>query len=158
VVNLALAHLYVFRGEDERAIQQLRHTIALDPTFDEARINLALMYARLGQPRQAAAVLPQMPQARPDREVYSHLLAGQPTEALAALDRLEQLSRFRYVSAVDLASFNLLLGRKQQALDWLEQGFRDRSTEMMFLKVSPVFDPLRPEPRFQELLRKMSLN
>jgi hypothetical protein len=52
---------------------------------------------------------------------------------------------------------NLLVGRKQQALDWLEEGYRDRATDMMFLKVSPEFDSLRSEPRFQQLLRRMNL-
>jgi serine/threonine-protein kinase len=157
VVNMALGHLYLFRREDDKAIQQYRRTIELDPSFDEARINLGFAYLLRGRVEEAAAALPEMPGARPDREVYSHLLAGRRAEALDALDRLEQISRFRYVSAADLAVLNLLVGRKQQALDWLEQGFRDRSTDMMFLKVSPEFDSLRSEPRFQELLRKMNL-
>jgi hypothetical protein len=92
--------------------------------------------------------------------VLSHLLAGRREEALTALDRLQQLqqmSRVLYVSAADLAVLNLIVGRKPQALDWLEQGFRERATDMMFLKISPVYDPIRKEPRFQELLRRMSL-
>jgi serine/threonine-protein kinase len=157
VVNMALGHLYLFRGDEDQAIQQYRRTIEIDPSFDEARINLGFAYLLRGELEEAAATLPQMPGPRPDREVYSHLLAGRRAEALEALDRLDQISRFRYVSAADMAVLNLLVGRKQQALDWLEEGYRDRATDMMFLKVSPEFDSLRSEPRFQQLLRRMNL-
>jgi hypothetical protein len=89
--------------------------------------------------------------------VLSHILGGRRNEAAAALERLHEMSRVHYISAADLAVLNLLVGREQRALDLLEQGFQDRATDMMFLKVSPVFDPIRPDPRFRELLRKMDL-
>jgi Tfp pilus assembly protein PilF len=157
VANMSLGHLFLFRREDERAVQQYRRTIEVDPTFHEGRIALGFFYLSRGQPQQAAVAFPEIPATRADRDVLAHILAGRRAEAQAALDRIEQLSRFRYVSAVDLAVLNVLVGRNQQALDWLEQGFRDRATDMMFLKVTPWFDKLRSEPRFQELLRKMNL-
>jgi serine/threonine-protein kinase len=157
VANMSLGHLYLFRGEDDRAVQQYRRAIEVDPTFREGRMALGFFYLRRGQREEAAAVFRELPNTRPDREVLVHLLADQGSEAQAALDRIEQLSRFRYVSAVDLAVLNVLVGRNQHALDWLEQGFRDRATDMMFLKVTPWFEKLRPEPRFQVLLRKMKL-
>jgi serine/threonine-protein kinase len=159
-VNLALGHLYLFRRDEQRAIRQYHHAIELDPTFPEPRLSLALVYLLRGEAESAAAILPDALDGHPDREVLSHLLAGRREEALTALDRLQQLqqmSRVLYVSAADLAVLNLIVGRKPQALDWLEQGFRERATDMMFLKISPVYDPIRKEPRFQELLRRMSL-
>jgi serine/threonine-protein kinase len=157
VVNMALGHLYLFRREDDRAIQRYRRALELDPTFPEARINLGFFYLLRGQRQQAAAVFPATPNSRPDHEAFSHLAAGRRAEAIEALDRLEQLRSFRYVAPVDLAVLNLAAGRKRQALQWLEQGFRDRATDMAFLKISPSFDSIRSEPRFQDLLRKMNL-
>ena len=155
--NMALGHLYLFRREEEQAIRQYHNTIDLDSTFPEARINLAFLYLLRSETAKAAAIFPEALDSRPDLEVVSHLLAGRREDALNSLDRLEQLSRVLYVSAVDLAVLNLIVGRNQQALDWLEQGFQDRATDMMFLKVSPVYDSIRAEPRFQELLAKIGL-
>ena len=157
VVNMALGHLHLFRREDDRAVQQYRRAIEVDPTFHEGHVALGFFYLSRGQAEQAAAAFPEMPNTQPDREVFVHLVAGRRAEALAALERLEQMNRFGYVSAADLAVLNLLLGRRRQALEWLEQGFRDRATDMMFLKVSPSFDAIRSEPRFHELLRQMNL-
>jgi serine/threonine protein kinase/tetratricopeptide (TPR) repeat protein len=157
VVNMAQGHLYLFRREQEQAIRQYQHTIEIDPTFPEARMNLGFIYIMKGDTKQAAAAFQGLPDTRLDLEVLSHILGGRRGEALGALERLEELSGVHYVSAVDLAALNLLVGRKQHALDLLEQGFQDRATDMMFLKVSPVYDPIRLEPRFQELLRKMNL-
>jgi hypothetical protein len=120
-------------------------------------MNLGFIYIMKGDTKQAAAAFQGLPDTRLDLEVLSHILGGRRGEALGALERLEELSGVHYVSAVDLAALNLLVGRKQHALDLLEQGFQDRATDMMFLKVSPVYDPIRLEPRFQELLRKMNL-
>ncbi|MEX2303384.1 MAG: protein kinase [Bryobacterales bacterium] len=157
VVNMSQGHLYLFRREQEQAIRQYHHTIEIDPTFPEARMNLGFIYIVKGDTKQAAAAFEGLPDTRLDLEVLSHILGGRRGEALGALERLEELSRVHYVSAVDLAVLNLLVGRQQHALDLLEQGFKDRATDMMFLKVSPVYDPIRSEPRFQELLRKMHL-
>jgi Flp pilus assembly protein TadD len=156
--NMALGHLYLFRREQDQAIRQYHHTIEVDPTFPEARMNLGFIYLLRGDRKQAAAVFEGLPNTRLDLEVLSHILAGRRNEAASALERVQEMSRVHYISAVDLAVLHLLVGRKQRALDLLEQGFQDRATDMMFLKVSPVFDPLRSEPRFQQLLQKMNLS
>jgi hypothetical protein len=48
------------------------------------------------------------------------------------------------------------LGDKRQALEWLEKAYQDRSELLIFLNVSPVFDSLHSDPRFQSLLRRMN--
>jgi serine/threonine-protein kinase len=63
----------------------------------------------------------------------------------------------RNVSRHDLAVASLALGEKEQALDWLEKGYEDRNWWMPWLKVEPRFDPLRSEPRFQGLVRRVGL-
>ncbi|MGH2396099.1 MAG: TPR end-of-group domain-containing protein [bacterium] len=49
------------------------------------------------------------------------------------------------------------LGDKERALEWLEKAFEDRSWEMIRLKIDPRLDPLRADPRFQDMLRRMGL-
>jgi tetratricopeptide (TPR) repeat protein len=157
VVNLAMGQLHLFRREEEQAIRQFHRTIGIDPNFPEARMSLGFLYLLQGDKEQAAEIFEGLPNTRLDLEVLSHILGGRRNEAAAALERLHEMSRVHYISAADLAVLNLLVGREQRALDLLEQGFQDRATDMMFLKVSPVFDPIRPDPRFRELLRKMDL-
>ena len=49
------------------------------------------------------------------------------------------------------------IGDKQSALEWLEKGFQERDDQMINLKVEPVFDPLRTDPRFQDLVRRVGI-
>ncbi len=49
------------------------------------------------------------------------------------------------------------LGEKHQALEWLEKTYEERSTALIYLKVDPVFDSLRSDPRFADLLRRIGL-
>ena len=68
---------------------------------------------------------------------------------------LDQLSRRRYVSCFMRAYVCLGLGQKDAALDWLEKACEERDGNMPVLKVDPGFTPLRNEPRFQALLKKV---
>ena len=81
--------------------------------------------------------------------------AGQRDEALKLLAQMEQLATKRYVGAWSFAIVHLALGEKEKAIDELERNFRERSDPFItFIKVSPLFDPLRGDPRFQAMLAK----
>lgn len=58
---------------------------------------------------------------------------------------------------VDVAMTYAMAGEKEKALEWLEKGLEARHCAMLYIGVGPVWDDLRPDPRFQELLRKMKL-
>jgi hypothetical protein len=76
-------------------------------------------------------------------------------EALKLLAQMEELATKRYVGAWSFAIVRLALGEKEKAIDELERAFRERSDPFItFIKVSPLFDPLRGDPRFQALLAK----
>jgi hypothetical protein len=59
------------------------------------------------------------------------------------------------VSAAAIASIYAGLGEKEEALAWLEEGFKERSFQLQFLKVDPRFDALRDDPRFANLLQRI---
>ena len=63
----------------------------------------------------------------------------------------------RYGSSYCVAGIFLGLGQVDHALDWLERACDERATWMIFLNVNPVFDPLRAQPRFREILKRMGL-
>ena len=73
------------------------------------------------------------------------------------LNELLELQRRRYVSPPALANVYIGLGDKDQAFFWLEKAYLDRSNYMVWLKVFPLLDPLRSDPRFDDLLRRIGL-
>jgi len=77
------------------------------------------------------------------------------SEALRALDQLMVLSNQRYVSAGSFALVYAGLGEKDQAFAWLEKAYEERSVTLSYLKVNPILDPLRSDPRFEALVAKV---
>ncbi len=75
------------------------------------------------------------------------------------LDKLNELSKQRYVPTYSMVMIYAGLGEKDKAFEWLEKSYEDRSLETAFcsIKVEPALDPLRSDPRFQDLLRRMNL-
>jgi len=87
-------------------------------------------------------------------DVYG--LAGRKDEALKLIEELKERSRQGYVSGFLLAEAYGGLGEKDQALTWLERAYEDRDQWMVFMATYPGLDPLRSEPRFQALQRRMN--
>jgi tetratricopeptide (TPR) repeat protein len=83
--------------------------------------------------------------------------AGMKDKALKVLERLDGLSKDRYVGSFWRAIVWIGLGEKNEALENLEKAYLERESVMACLKIWPVLDSLRSEPRFQALLKKMNL-
>jgi hypothetical protein len=86
---------------------------------------------------------------------YAHARLKERGEALGALDQLMVLSNQRYVSAGSFALVYIGLGEKDQAFAWLEKAYEDRSGALPLLKVNPIWDPLRSDPRFEALVARI---
>jgi hypothetical protein len=67
------------------------------------------------------------------------------------------VSAIQYVSPYLMAVIEMGLGNKDQTLKWLNQAYSARSVNLVYLKVEPIFDGLRSDPRFAELLRRIGL-
>jgi len=87
---------------------------------------------------------------------YAH--AGRRADALRLLAELKHRRESGYVPAGAFVNAYLGLGDNEQAFAWLEQAYREHSNILMFLKTHPYFDPLRSDPRFQDLVRRVGLN
>jgi hypothetical protein len=90
---------------------------------------------------------------------YAYATAGRGPEAQRMLDQVNQLSRQKFVPADAMGHIYVGLGEKGKAFEWLEKGYERHSLGLggVDLKVDPVWDPLRSDPRFAALLRRMNL-
>jgi len=157
--NMNLGAAFYFARQYDQAMEQLQKTVDLDANFILAHLYLGLTYVQKSLYKEGIAEFDVF--ISPDNAIslfgmgYAYALAGRKAEARKALDRLNELSKQRYVHAWFLAAVCAGLGEKEKAFEWLEKGFDDHSTFM--IKVLPVFDPLRSDPRFADLLRRMNL-
>ena len=88
---------------------------------------------------------------------HAFAVSGKRNKALKILDDLKEQSRRRYISAYDVAIIYAGLGDRKQVADWLEKAYQERSIGLASIKVDPRFDPLRSDPRLQDLLRRIGL-
>jgi TolB-like protein/Tfp pilus assembly protein PilF len=163
VVNLAVAERAYYARQFPQAVELSQKTLALDQAFVPAHSMLARAYARQGATAQALAEFQKaLDLSGGDTnelaaQGYEFAAAHQETEAKKILDELKQRSQQTYVQPLWIATVQVGLDQKDQALDSLQVAFDDRSAGLVFLKVDPVFDPLRGDSRFGALLKRMGM-
>ena len=84
--------------------------------------------------------------------------AGRRADALRLVSELKQRRQTSYVPAGALINPYLALGDYDQAFFWFEQAYKEQSNILQYLKVHPFFDPVRGDPRFQDLVHRVGLN
>jgi serine/threonine-protein kinase len=153
-------HYFHQRRFDE-ATRQLRETLQRRPGYTAAETLLARALLENGRPEEAIELL-QKAVAKLPRGIGLAMLAsaqagaGQTGKARDTLARIPREARGDYVSPYFLALAHLRLGQREQTLQLLERGFAEGDTTMVSLKVDPRWDPIRREPRYRDLLTKMS--
>lgn len=160
--NLALGSMYSSARQYDQAIAQLRKTIELDPNDPRAYGFLANIYEQMEMYEEAVRARQKamnLSGARPD-EVAA--LGRAPTRSgpkrywMWHLEQLKDTAKRRPVSPTMFARIYTRLGDKDQALAWLEKAYKEHHWRMVGLK-GHRWDPLRDDPRYQELLRRMNL-
>ena len=152
--------LYRSRRFDE-AIEQDRKTLDIDPSFAPSHDVLGLTYAAKGMYREALTEFEKLPRGWGESNVaYAHARLGERSQALRMLDEFKAKSKQKSASgdsfSSDFAVIYLGLGEKDQAFAWLEKAYEERSLIFLSnLKVDPLWDPLRSDPRFTDLLRRI---
>jgi adenylate cyclase len=86
---------------------------------------------------------------------YAYAISGDRPKAEQMLRELEELAKHQYVNSSAFADIHLGLGEKEKALDWLEKSYQDQESACWYLKVDPIYDSVRNEPRFQALVQKI---
>jgi TolB-like protein/Tfp pilus assembly protein PilF len=152
--------LYFSRRYDE-AIEQLRRVIAIEPTFSPARNDLARALAQSGRHAQAIEeylAAAELSGGDPRSHAglgHAYALAGREADARSVLEALTESARSLTVSSHAIAVIHTALGEHREAFEWLDRACREHDRALVWLKVHPRLDPLRPDPRFEELLRRV---
>lgn len=150
-----------FSRQYDLAIEQFRAVLDTEPFFPRAA-TVVLPYV---EKRRFADALDLLERWRRIDEspwnlmmfTYLHGRAGQLAEARRALQRLEELTRHQHIDPTPIAIAHIYVGDTDQAFAWFEKAYLEHSPNLTGLKVSPIYDPLRGDPRFQDLLRRVGL-
>ena len=160
IINNMVGFVFWAKRDYARAIEEFTRTLELDPGFSTARMNLASAYFRSGRYADALAELDKVNEPTADQIASRALIlagSGERGKAVDLLARLEDRSTREYVSPVTLALVRISLGDKEPALALLEKGYAERDFRLRYLKIAPMWDPLRRDPRFQRLLKQVNL-
>ena len=159
--NAFLGYIYLYGRRYDQAIEQFVKTIELDPdsAFAHGGLGWAYRCKSLHEPAVAAARKAVELWHGPSPVSWlgeAYAAAGRRDEAHKILEQLHELSKQRYVTPYGVARIYATLGKKEEALHWLEAAYHERAEWMVLLKVDPCLDDLRSDPRFQDLLRRMN--
>jgi TolB-like protein/DNA-binding winged helix-turn-helix (wHTH) protein/Tfp pilus assembly protein PilF len=161
-INFSLGWRFYMARQYDRAIQQLRNTLEMDPSYELPHLVLGLSYA---QKRDFGLAIPELRKAvelshgtplMTSALANAYARSGNKAEAERLLADLISESKKQYVSPYYFAVLYVGLGKPEEAIDWLEKAFADRSNGMVFLKVEPELDDLRSNPRFVALQQKLN--
>ena len=156
-VQLALARRY------PAAVEECRRTIELDPGMAVAYEVMGAAYAAQGEYSQARPLMERAVKLNPANTVSVALLGyvdgrlGERKRALQVLRELEERARERYVPAFSFAVLQVGLGDIDRAFEWLDKAYAERYNRLAYLRVEPTWDPVRADPRFDALQRRIGL-
>jgi TolB-like protein/Tfp pilus assembly protein PilF len=160
--SLGIIHYRAWRFEP--ALERLRRSAELDPNFGPVYLHLGLTYSALGRHADAVREMKRQVELMPGTLDPTAMLAavlaraGNAAEARALLDNLlRRRAAGEYLSSVQVAAIYAGLGDHDRAFESLEQAYRERSWFLGYLAREPLFDGLRSDARFQDLLRRLKL-
>ena len=162
--NTALGYLYYAAGQDDLAIAQQKCAMDLDPGWFLPHWILSIAHTARGRFEDAIATAQRACElsgrSAMNRGILglAYGLAGRRSDARTLLDELKSERRTSYVPPYAIAAVHRGLGEVEQALEWLERGVEERDLMTVCgLKSEPRYIPLRGDPRYQAMLRKMNL-
>jgi tetratricopeptide (TPR) repeat protein len=153
--------LYYSRRYDE-ALAEVKKALDFEPNHAATYEYLGDLYREIGVYEESLADL-RKGMALEDEPVFSILIAmtlarsGRTEESIKILNELNERSKREYISPGSVAAAYAALGENDRALDLLDEAYAERDYNMVRLKVSPAYDPLRSDPRFAALLKKIGL-
>ncbi len=163
LMHTDFAWLLAFQRDYDRAMEEIETALALDPDFGPGFAIRGSIHYHAGRVEEGLASWQSAAEIWGRAAVavgalgYGLALLGRRPEAEAALAELEAASRTCYVSPINRAWILVGLGEFDAAFTWLDRAVEDRDPHVGHLPTKPLYDPIRQDPRFHALLKKMSL-
>jgi tetratricopeptide (TPR) repeat protein len=163
LTNVIEAHALHYAGRNTEALSRLQATLELDRNFWIAHLftgKVLVAQHRFKEALQEFAKARELSHGNSEAVSllgYTFALDGDRSAATRALAELLDRSRRSYVPPFNIAMIYNGLGERARTLDWLEKAYADRDVRLTFLKVERKWDPLRSDPRFASLARRMKL-
>jgi tetratricopeptide (TPR) repeat protein len=162
IINTSMGRVFYGARKYDQAIEQLRKTIDLDPSFAEAHFQIGMTYEAKRMYEEAIAEFQKSVELYEEPAMMAWVarasaVAGRRAEAERFLAEMTEMSKQNYVPPYPVATVYAALGDKDRAFEWLEKVYQDHSYYVVWLNIDPVFDQMRADPRFQDLLVRIGL-
>ena len=157
VISMGAADPFFYARQYNEAIAHLRAILEQEPRFFPALFNLGRVYVQSGMYAEAITAFERAVQLSGNREgrpalAHAYARAGRTSVARSILAEMKINNGGRYSASPMIARMHLGLGEIDEAFEWLHKGIEERSYWIIFLKMDPVYDEIRSDPRFRELL------
>jgi serine/threonine protein kinase/tetratricopeptide (TPR) repeat protein len=162
IISAIAAWTHYTAGRYEEAVQRCRRDLELNP-IPQTYLFLGLALTQLHEYEEAIASFERgVSLSGGLTEMYAGLgfaygVSGRTADARGVLEKLERLSKERYVPPYSRSIVHVGLGERAEALELLEQACEERNTWLILLGVEPLFNSLRQEPRFRNVLDVIGL-
>jgi tetratricopeptide (TPR) repeat protein len=159
--RVGMAIGYYFARQYDRAIDHARRAVELDPTRVQGHRWLGLGYEAQGKFGEAIDEFKLTVKLSPKNLTLLgnlarlYAVAGKKAEARRTFAQVQELSKNQYFPPLQFGIIYAALGEKDQAFAWLDKAYEERNANLVALSSAPWFDPLRSDPRFDELVRRV---
>jgi serine/threonine protein kinase/Flp pilus assembly protein TadD len=164
VITVNVGEVLFYMRHYDLAIEQFNKALELDRNFPTALVMLGDLYAQQNKFVEAISELQKVRQILPTDNPYGsgelgyvYAKAGKKDEAIKILNRLLEFSNKGNTLSVQIAYVYIGLGDKDKAFEWLEKGYSEQNDQLAYLKVEPIFDNLRSDPKYAAMLKKIGL-
>ncbi|MEP6704314.1 MAG: tetratricopeptide repeat protein [Acidobacteriota bacterium] len=163
VTGACFSQVYVYARQSDRAVQQATKIYDLDPTFVTGRVFLAHSYNSKGMYTEAITLSQESLRKDPTSQFFlwaagnAFARSGQRREAEDVIKKFKDIAKTQYISSYFVATIHAGLDERDKAFTELEKAYSGHDWYMSRLKVDPLVDSLRGDPRFKDLLKRLNL-
>lgn len=159
----ALGEAYYHARRFDETIAQNQRALELDPRYAIALVNIGRAYQQKGMHAEAQAAFQKILAVAPDDPAvlallgHEYAVSGHRGDALQEATKLKKMAAQRYVPAIYFALIYTGLGDRDEAFHWMELAVKEKTEYLVYLGSDPLADPLRNDPRFAELMKRVGI-
>jgi serine/threonine protein kinase/Tfp pilus assembly protein PilF len=163
IINTSLGWQLYLAHQNDAAAEQLRKVLEMDAKFAPARRLLEEVYAQMGKQKEAVAEREKILSLSGSPELAASIeedfaKSGYRGVLQSWLEGLTEISKHSYVSPYSIAQAYMRMGENQRVFDWLQRAYEEHDSGLVSVAVEPMFEPVRSDPRFRDLLRRTKLS